>query len=185
MLVMTTCRQILSVPNILTVARVVSLPFIIVLFRQGHTVMAACVFVACMATDYLDGWLAKRLGQVTLLGRYLDPVVDKIVILALLYEVAGARIIDWPVPHLFLTRELLQNAVRAVAATRGSVIGANWMGKTKAVLQTIVVAGALLTPAFGRCFQTSVNAAAWAVLCVAWVFFVIFAVRNRCFLVSS
>ena len=172
----------LTAPNILTVLRLASLPAVILLFRAGENLWAAVVFAAAMLTDIVDGWLAKRLKLETPLGLYLDPVTDKIVILAMFYELAYAGLLSWIIPHAFLARELLQNAVRSVAARKGRVVGANKLGKTKALLQTLVILWGLLLPAARtlaaesaariseRCFQ----AASWFVLVLSFFFFGIF-----------
>jgi phosphatidylglycerophosphate synthase len=86
------------------------------------------------------------------------------------------------VPHLLLARELLHSAVRDVAAARGTVVGANWMGKTKAFLQTALVLWGLSFPAQCSAAGQSRLAfaiAAWAVVATAWAFFAVFAIRNR------
>ena len=180
-------KDLLTVPNLLTLARLASLPIVTVLARRGQVVAAAAVFLAGMGTDVLDGWLAKKLKQQTRLGLYLDPVVDKIVILVLLYELSYTGLLQAVVPHLFLVRELLQNAVRAVAAGRGAVVGANWMGKTKAVLQTVLIAWGLLLPALvdrlpgaaGISCCRAFHAMVWGVLLMTWCFFGVFLCWNR------
>jgi len=173
----------LNVPNTLTLLRLACLPAIVALFRAGLAA-AAPVFLIVMLTDCFDGWLARRLNQCTALGVYLDPVVDKIVVIALFYELACAGFIPLAIPHLVLARELLQNAVRALGATRGTVVGANWMGKTKATLQILVLAWGLALPALcreasGGGLQTALQASAWAVLLLSWVFLAVFAHHNR------
>jgi len=140
-----------------------------------------------MITDSVDGWLARRLDQETALGLYLDPVVDKIVIVALFYELARAGLVNWAVPHLFLTRELLQNAVRAAAATRGAVVGSNWMGKAKALLQIVLITWGLLIPTVGhwapelviRHVDACFAVATWTVVALAWSFLGRFLYLNR------
>ena len=140
-----------------------------------------------MATDVLDGWIAVRFNQRSTLGLYLDPVVDKIVLLAMFYELARASLLPWAVPHLFLARELLQNGVRTVAATRGETVGANWMGKAKAFLQTILISWGLAMPAlekssdesFYSCLSFSFTLSCILVLALAWVFFGVFVYWNR------
>lgn len=178
---------ILTIPNLLTAGRLLALPFVVLLFRCGHGVAAAVLFAAAMLTDCLDGWIAKRLDQRTALGLYLDPVVDKIVILVLFYELAHAHLIGIVAAHLFLARELLQNAVRVTASAAGEVVGANWMGKVKAFLQTVVITAALAAPqiahasrpgAHGTLFD-SIRAAVWAILALTWCFFGLFVFRNR------
>jgi CDP-diacylglycerol--glycerol-3-phosphate 3-phosphatidyltransferase len=176
----------LNVPNGLTLIRLLLLAPAIVCVRGGHGLAAAWVFLAAMLTDVLDGRLARRLNQRTLLGLYLDPLVDKIVILALLYEVAATGVISAAVPHLFLARELLHDGLRAFAAGRGTLVGANWMGKTKAFMQTVLILWALAQPALtsvgGRLAAASgatLHHAAWLVLAITWLFFLLFLARNH------
>lgn len=165
--------DLLKIPNLLTLARLALAPVVIVLFRGEHHVAAAVVFVLAMVTDCFDGWAARRFNQQTTIGLYLDPVVDKIVILALLYELAHAGQFSMAIPHLFLARELLQNAIRATAAAKGNVVGANWMGKTKAFLQIVLITWGLLAPVL-PITTTAIAIAAWALLALTWVFFGIF-----------
>ncbi len=165
----------MTLPNLLTLSRLAALPAVIGLARAGHSTWAAGVFLAAMLTDCFDGWLARRLDQRSELGLYLDPVVDKIVVLTLFYELVHQGVVPIAVPHLFLARELLQNGVRAAAASRGTVVGANWMGKTKAALQTAVLFWGLLLPDSGP----GVAFAAWAVLLLSWGFFFVFLSWNR------
>lgn len=182
---MSDAPRIVTLPNALTLARLACLPVAAVLFRSERYLLSAALFLAGMATDCVDGWLARRLGQQSELGAYLDPVVDKIVLLGLLYELGHARILDWPVPHLFLARELLHSAVRSAGALRGSLVGANWMGKTKALLQTMLVAAGLALPALDAGYGLgAIRWAAWGVLALAWAFFFTFAYWNRMSLLS-
>lgn len=181
--------HIFTIPNLLTICRLLLLPGVIVLSRQDRPIYCLALFLAIMATDALDGFLARRLNQQTALGGYLDPVVDKIVALALLYELAFAGLLPYAIPHLFLARELLANGIRAWAGTLGTIITANWMGKLKLFLETIVIAWGLLLPALvDSCgpsrMMTGFRATAVGVLVVAWSFLVAFAYRNRSLLVG-
>jgi len=144
-------RSVFTVPNLLTAFRLGALVPVIMLFRHGFYEWAAGLFLFAMLTDAVDGTIASRLNQRSRFGLYLDPVTDKIVILSLFYELAGAGLLPFTAAHLMLARELLQNGVRAAAAGTGVVVGANWMGKLKAFLQTIAVcAGLLLRRVLGR-----------------------------------
>ena len=180
----------MTAANLITLLRLAALPVVIVLLRQGQTLAAGLVFLAAMLTDAFDGYVARRMGQVSRLGLYLDPVVDKILVLGLLYELAHARLLHPAIPHLLLARELLHNGVRAAAAKAGTVVGANWMGKTKAVLQTVLITWALLLPAAAshlpegryRSLYKALQAYAWCVLLVACAFFIRFAWKNRALL---
>lgn len=171
----------LTVPNVLTCSRLLALPAVVLLFRQDHFVAASLLFLAAMLTDVIDGWLAGILNQRSRLGLYLDSVVDKILILALFYELAYAGMMSWTIPHLFLVRELLHNGVRCAAAAGGTIVGANWMGKVKACLQTAVIVAGLALPAL-ECpvaGMLALRVSAAVVLAVAWMFFFVFAHRNR------
>lgn len=171
-------NRVLTIPNLLTLLRLGCLAPVILLYRNGSHVAAAGLFLGAMLTDAVDGWLARRLDQRSTLGVYLDPVVDKVVVLVLFYELAHAGMIAFATAHLFLLRELLQNAVRNVAAARGRVVGANWMGKTKAFLQTLLIAVGLLLPGPGTTGAAAVAAAAWLVLLLSWIFLGIFVKWN-------
>lgn len=169
-----------NIPNTLTAARLLALIPVVYLFRAGHEIAAAALFLGAMLTDCVDGWYAKKYRQETALGLYLDPVVDKVVVIVLMYELAGAGRLSLIIPHLFLVRELLQNAVRAAAARHGEVVGANWMGKTKAVLQTALVTWGLAAGLRGGGpLQDGLEPAAWVVLGISWLFFARFLWTNR------
>jgi len=162
--------------------RLAALLPIVALFRMGSYGASAILFVAAMLTDCIDGWLARRFNRRTSLGIYLDPVVDKIVVIALLYELARAGLLSTLVAHLFLAREFLHNAIRAAAAQQGTLIGANRMGKTKAALQTALITVGLAMPGCVRAdhsIYAAYSAGAWTVLALSWVFFGVFARRNR------
>lgn len=176
-----------TIPNLITFTRLATLPIIIYFFRTGHYTTAASLFLIAMLTDCIDGWLARKLNQRSMLGLYLDPVVDKILILSMFYELAAQNILPMLIPHLFLTRELLQNAIRSCSAIKGAVIGANWMGKVKASLQTILITCGMIMPVTGKIsvhadpalLQTVYTLCAWLILGITWCFFCMFAVRNR------
>ncbi len=94
------------------------------------------------------------------------------------------------IPHLFLARELLANGIRAWAGTLGTVIAANWMGKLKLFLQTILIAWGLSMPLFSASaavpgLLTGFRAMAAIVLAVSWIFLCIFCYRNRSLLGST
>jgi CDP-diacylglycerol--glycerol-3-phosphate 3-phosphatidyltransferase len=176
-----------TVPNLLTVVRLAALPVVIALLRYDYALVAAGIFLVAMLTDCFDGWVARRLEQTSTLGAYLDPVVDKIVILAMLYELAHAQLIHGALPHLFLARELLHNGVRSAAALGGALVGANWMGKTKAVMQNILIVWGLLLagplskilPPWPQMLQASLDVFSWLVLAISLGFFVTFVTWNR------
>src|SRR5437879_4889643 len=132
----------MNLPNALTVSRPLAIPVLMALLVARfpyHDQVAAAVFVVASLTDTLDGNLARRRGQVTELGKFLDPLADKLFILSVLIVLVQERqLAAWVVVVVF-SRELLITVLRSLSALQGSVIAATPFGKTKTVLQTAAV----------------------------------------------
>lgn len=130
----------LNVPNLLTMARIAIIPVVLLLLDRGSprdSYWAAWLFAGAAITDALDGWLARRSGLVSLLGKFLDPLADKLIVMAsLVWMVPMGRIPAWAVVVL-LTREISITALRSIAASEGVVIAARDSGKTKTALQLV------------------------------------------------
>jgi CDP-diacylglycerol--glycerol-3-phosphate 3-phosphatidyltransferase len=127
-----------NLPNLLTMARVAVIPAILALMDNYSPVRsyAACLlYIGAALTDFLDGWLARRRKQVSLLGKFLDPLADKLIVTAVLvYAAALGRCPPWLVVAL-LAREIAVTGLRALAASEGLVISASDQGKQKTALQ--------------------------------------------------
>jgi nicotinamide-nucleotide amidase len=127
-----------NLPNLLTLSRLLAIPALaLLLFGRipGHDQWAAVVFLAASLTDTLDGTLARRRGLVTELGKFLDPLADKLFILSvLIFLVAEGELTAWVVVVIF-GRELLITVLRSVSAAQGRVIAATPFGKTKTLTQ--------------------------------------------------
>ena len=129
----------MNLPNKLTLARVIAVPFFIVIYLLGHIYTATIIFILASATDALDGHIARSRGLVTNFGKIMDPLADKIlvisalVILVQLGDVAGWMLI------VILAREFIVAGLRTVAAADGIVIAAGFSGKLKTVSQMIAV----------------------------------------------
>jgi nicotinamide-nucleotide amidase len=132
----------MNLPNALTLSRLLAIPALMVLLIARfpyHDQIAAAVFVAASLTDTLDGNLARRRGQVTELGKFLDPLADKLFILSVLIVlVQEGELAAWVVVVIF-GRELLITVLRSMSASQGRVIAATPFGKTKTVLQVAAV----------------------------------------------
>lgn len=131
-----------TVPNWLTFARILSLPVIIILASfpgRGFGVAAAIVFSLAGITDFLDGYIARRTGQVSDFGKIVDPIADKIIVAAaFIMLVQLGRAPAWIVA-LIISREFAVSGLRAYAGTRNVIIEARFMGKTKATLQILAI----------------------------------------------
>ena len=101
--------------------------------------IAAIIFVVISCTDWLDGYLARSRGEVTDFGKFMDPLADKVlVVAALLVLIELGSLPSWPV-LIIVAREFIVSGVRMVAASKGEVIAASWYGKFKTVFQMIAI----------------------------------------------
>ena len=132
----------LNVPNALTVLRILAVPVIVVALL-GETpngdVIAAIVFALAALTDGLDGYIARRSRQETTFGKLMDPLADKLLVIAALISLVSLdRLAAW-VAMVIIARELAVTGLRSLAAERGVVIAASWLGKVKTALQIAAI----------------------------------------------
>jgi CDP-diacylglycerol--glycerol-3-phosphate 3-phosphatidyltransferase len=143
----TLAQDALNIPNLLTMGRVVAIPFFVWLLDTPTPIRgfwACIVFTLAAITDLLDGYLARKLGVVSVLGKFLDPLADKLIVMAaLVWMVPMGRMPAWAVV-LLLARELSVTGLRSVAASEGVVISAGNEGKTKTALQMIGIIALVL-----------------------------------------
>lgn len=147
-------EKVWTASNIITLVRICLVPvFIVALLspwpewfgvinvvsNSVKAVLAAIVFVVISCTDWVDGYLARSRGEVTDLGKFLDPLADKILVTAALIALVELQALpSWPV-LIILTREFIVSGIRMLAASKGYVIAASWYGKAKTVLQIIAI----------------------------------------------
>jgi CDP-diacylglycerol--glycerol-3-phosphate 3-phosphatidyltransferase len=137
----------LNLPNALTVARILAVPVIVVALLDetpNGDALAAVVFALAALTDGLDGYIARSRDAVTTFGKLMDPLADKLLIIAALVSLVSlGRLAAW-VAMVIIARELAVTGLRAVAAEQGVVISASWLGKLKTILQVAAVFGLIL-----------------------------------------
>ena len=153
-------ETIKKLPNILSMARILSVPVVLcALMLPGKSsaqyILAAVLFVLSAATDSLDGHIARKYDAVTNFGKFIDPVADKLLVVSVMIWIAADCAIWWVTLGTILTaaREFVISAFRLVAATQGGkVIAAGWLGKIKTVLQDVALTAYILhffaAPAF-------------------------------------
>lgn len=133
-------RDIWNLPNILTMARIAVIPLVCVLIAANtplNGALAACLFGAAAFTDWLDGWIARTRNLESLTGKFLDPLADKLLVMAVLVTMLPMdRIPAWFVAIL-LGREMAVNGLRALAASEGMNMAADWGGKWKTAFQLV------------------------------------------------
>ena len=142
-----TGKQILNIPNIITMVRIAAIPLLCVLLLSPEReagFWAALLFAAASVTDWLDGYLARRMGIVTVFGKFLDPIADKLIVMAALIMILPfGRVPAWMV-LVILGREMIITGLRGIASTEGIVIPASNLGKFKTIFQLVAIIGLLL-----------------------------------------
>jgi len=133
-----------TLPNVLTLSRV-PMMFVVVALMYSEWPWAATwafwLFIASALTDWLDGWLARRANQVSAFGRFMDAVIDKVMVLGLMIALInggyfhGFRITAMLLLLLILAREFAISGLRMAAATKGVVVEADTGGKAKTFVQ--------------------------------------------------
>ncbi|MFN7697582.1 MAG: CDP-diacylglycerol--glycerol-3-phosphate 3-phosphatidyltransferase [Deltaproteobacteria bacterium] len=135
-------QDALNLPNLLTMLRIVLIPAALVLIIEGTPracFYAAMVYAVSAVTDFLDGWIARRQGLVSVLGKFLDPLADKLLVASsLIVMVAMNRVPTWAV-IVIVARELSITSLRVIAMSEGVTIAAGQGGKEKAALQMVAV----------------------------------------------
>ena len=132
----------MNLPNLLTIARILLIPFFIFFYYQGSfraSLLAAAFFLIASLTDVLDGYLARRRHEVTQFGKFLDPVADKLLIISALFLLVGdGRVSAW-IAIILVGREFAVTGFRAIASTEGVVIAAEGFGKYKMFFQIVAI----------------------------------------------
>jgi len=130
--------ELWSVPNLVTMARIAAIPaFLVLAYYESrlNSFLAALLYAAVAATDFLDGWLARRLDLETVIGKFLDPLADKLIAMAALVMLVHlGRVGAWVV-ILVLAREFAVTGLRTIAMSEGIVIAAGQEGKYKTAIQ--------------------------------------------------
>ncbi len=148
----------MNLPNALTLLRIFFVPLLVAALVQEnlqivwggqvwltHEFFALSVFLVAAATDLLDGYLARRWGQITTVGTLLDPIADKLLISAALISLVQTRQVPAWMVILLLGREFAVSGLRSIAAAEGYTIEASELGKTKMVSQVAAISMVLIS----------------------------------------
>ena len=143
----------MNIANKLTLSRMIMVPFILVAvyFEKDSQVLpiSAIIFAVASFTDFLDGYLARKYNLITDFGKFMDPLADKVLVVAALAVLVEMNLIPaWMILHI-ITREYAVSILRAIAANTGQVIAASQGGKAKTVSQIIAVLMLLLNIKYG------------------------------------
>lgn len=132
----------MNFPNILSILRIGLIPLFMIVFSTPtmlRSEWAAIIFSIASATDWFDGYIARKWGQVTVLGKLLDPVADKLLVLtALIMLVELDRLAAW-IAIVIIGRDMAVTGLRAIASSSGIIIAAREMGKYKTTIQIVAI----------------------------------------------
>lgn len=148
-----TTTRLWTPANIVTLVRICLVPVFVVallspwpqwfnlpdIAEYSKSLIAAAIFVLISCTDWLDGYLARSRGEVTDFGKFMDPLADKILVVAALLALIELGVLPSWVALIIVAREFIVSGVRMVAASKGVVISASWYGKFKTVFQMIAI----------------------------------------------
>ncbi len=140
-------QQILTLPNGLTIIRILAIPIILLLLFYPERicrVITTLFFLLVAVTDTLDGYLARRRGMVTTLGKFLDPLADKLLIVAALIALIQARGIPTWMVIVIIGREISVTGLRGIAVSQGIVISASPLGKYKTFFEVLSISFLIL-----------------------------------------
>ncbi|MEL6815454.1 MAG: CDP-diacylglycerol--glycerol-3-phosphate 3-phosphatidyltransferase [Cyanobacteria bacterium J06598_3] len=161
----------MNLPTWITVSRLLGVPIVLIALldpTDARRWVSVVAFIIFAGTDWLDGYLARKLNQVTELGKFLDPLVDKLLVMAPLMALVGMGVVPaWGV-FLILARELTISGWRVNPAfQRGTVPGAGIWGKVKTVVQIVAIA-ILLAPLSGP-WPTLGIVLFWVAVALTWI----------------
>ena len=168
----------MNLPNTLTLARIFLVPFLVVvlltrfeaqlIFGVPKEVVGAAIFGIAAFTDWLDGYLARRRGQITTLGQMMDPLADKLLITAALVSLVWMELAAAWMVWVIVCRELAITVLRSLVHARGVSIPASRLGKVKMVAQVVAILLLMLGNQVGL-FYVLGTIALWVVLIAAIV----------------
>jgi CDP-diacylglycerol--glycerol-3-phosphate 3-phosphatidyltransferase len=138
-----------NVPNSLSLFRILMVPLLMVFMLTdslASDIVALVVFLAAAASDWLDGFLARRWHQTTVMGAFLDPLADKLLVTAALVSLVELDELSAWIAMVVIARELAVTGLRMVAAAKGVVISASMWGKVKTLGQMIAITCLIIEP---------------------------------------
>lgn len=138
-----------NVPNSITLFRILLVPLLMVFMLvaiPGGDIFALIIFVAAAASDSIDGYVARRTKQTTVMGAFLDPLADKLLVVAAMVSLVSLNRLSAWIAMVVVAREFAVSGLRMVAAAQGVVISASKWGKAKTASQVLAIAVLLIEP---------------------------------------
>lgn len=155
----------MNLPNKITIIRICLIPLMVLAFYTDIIyagfiyagIISAALFILASFTDFLDGYIARKHNLVTNMGKFLDPIADKVLVVTALFLIIESGLILAPygaiIASLIVARELIISGFRQIAAANGIIISADMTGKVKAVFQDISMVMFILLKSFDQIFS--------------------------------
>ena len=159
----------INLPNALTLLRIFLVPFLLVVLLtkfEGRETVGLLIFLFATATDFFDGWLARRRGEITTLGTLLDPIADTLLISAAFVSLVELQLAPAWMVVVILGREFAVSGLRSIASAQGLVIAATGWGKAK-MLSQILAASLLILAIRHEVFLLPGKMALWLTVGIA------------------
>jgi CDP-diacylglycerol---glycerol-3-phosphate 3-phosphatidyltransferase len=165
----------MNLPNALTLLRIFFVPMLVAALVWGHVtidfgvvevtneMLALGIFLLAAATDLLDGYLARRWGQITTVGTLLDPIADKLLVSSALVALVEVRVVPAWMAIVVIGREFAISGLRSIAAAEGYIIKASDFGKAKLVAQVVAISLLMLSMRWAH-LQSAALIAMWVVV---------------------
>jgi CDP-diacylglycerol--glycerol-3-phosphate 3-phosphatidyltransferase len=140
-------KRVLNLPNAITMLRIGIIPVLFFLLLSPDStgsLVIACIFVIAALTDLLDGYIARRYQIVTTMGKFLDPIADKLVVnTAMILMIPIGRIPAWIVA-IIIIRDFTVDGIRTIASSEGIIIGSSRLAKQKTLCQVVAVTALMI-----------------------------------------
>ena len=175
----------MNLPNILTILRVVMIPFFVAAFlTEGISDwITLAIFVLAAITDYFDGAIARKQNIVTDFGKLMDPLADKLMVMSAFICFTSAGLLHPIVTIVIMSREFLVTGLRMVASSKGKVIAADFWGKLKTVFQDVTIIAILFQSAIsageGSFIGTIVYLCIWIMTVLTLVSAANYCIKNK------
>ena len=161
----------MNLPNYLSIARILAIPALVTLMLsefRGHEIAALAVYVFAALTDAIDGWLARKKGEVTVLGQLLDPTADKLLIASAVICLVDLGLVPSSAAIIIIGREIAVTGFRAMASSKGINIPASIFGKAKMGSESWILGALVLGPNYlGTVIMRIAQAGLWLIVALA------------------
>jgi len=139
-------RELLYTPNLLTLLRLIFIPLTVIAVLENHYIWALVLFLVAGISDGLDGLLARLLQQKTVLGQYLDPIADKLLLSTMFLVLSIAHRVPWSVTVLVFSRDIIIVIISALLYATGQfrAVRPSWWGKANTLAQIVTIPLVLL-----------------------------------------